>query len=82
MGSSLRGRRRRDAPVRGRPADAIDTTGAGDCFLGVLAAGLADGLLLPRALERANRAASIAVARLGTVPAMPTLAEVDALPTS
>lgn len=64
--------------VAGVAAEAIDTTGAGDCFGGVLAAGLASGLLLDRALERANRAASIAVARLGTVAAMPTEAEVEA----
>ncbi|MCB1039488.1 MAG: ribokinase [Acidimicrobiales bacterium] len=63
--------------VEGRSVDVVDTTGAGDCFLGVLAAGLADGMLLPHALDRANRAASIAVGRLGTVPAMPTRAEVD-----
>lgn len=68
--------------VAGRRAEAIDTTGAGDCFLGVLAAGLADGLLLGPALERANRAAALAVSRLGTVGAMPTRAEVDALSAS
>lgn len=61
--------------VAGHPSEAVDTTGAGDCFLGVLAAGLADGLLLDRAIGRANRAAAIAVTRLGTVDAMPTLAE-------
>jgi ribokinase len=57
----------------------VDTTGAGDCFGGVLAAGLADGLALPAALERANRAAALSVTRMGTVPAMPTLAEVLAV---
>lgn len=66
--------------LAGLPATAVDTTGAGDCFLGVLAAALAEGLLVGSALERANRAASIAVARLGTVPAMPTRAELDAPP--
>jgi ribokinase len=62
----------------GIPADAVDTTGAGDCFLGVLAASLVEGMLLPHAVARANRAAAVAVARLGTVDAMPTLAELEA----
>ena len=56
---------------------AVDTTGAGDCFLGVLAAGLAQGLDLAAALDRANRAASISVTRLGTVAAMPTADELS-----
>jgi ribokinase len=61
----------------GIPADAIDTTGAGDCFLGVLAASLVEGLLLAHAVGRANRAAAIAVTRPGTVDAMPRRVEVD-----
>ncbi len=67
-------------PVRvaGISVEVVDTTGAGDCFGGVLAAGLADGLDLPAALDRANRAAALAVGRLGTVPAMPTADELSA----
>lgn len=61
--------------VPGTRVDAVDTTGAGDCFLGVLAAGLAEGLELEPALRRANRASAIAVTRTGTVAAMPTAAE-------
>ena len=64
-----------DHVVEGIHVHAIDTTGAGDCFLGVLAASLADGTDLLPALERANRAASIAVTRPGTVGAMPHAAE-------
>lgn len=64
-----------DHVVPGLPVHAVDTTGAGDCFLGVLAASLADGLDLLPALERANRAASIAVTRPGAVDAMPHAAE-------
>lgn len=55
--------------------DAIDTTGAGDCFLGVLAAGLVAGRSLADALGQANAAAAVAVTRRGTVDAMPTAAE-------
>ncbi|QXC62173.1 ribokinase [Aquihabitans sp. G128] len=63
--------------LAGVVADVVDTTGAGDCFLGVLAAGLADGLPLEPALDRANRAAAIAVTRVGTVAAMPYDVELD-----
>ena len=64
--------------VAGSQVDAVDTTGAGDCFLGVLAAALAGGSPVPDAVRRANRAAALSVTRLGTVAAMPTAAEVDA----
>jgi ribokinase len=42
--------------VPGRPANAVDTTGAGDCFCGVLAARLDEGAELEDALEWANTA--------------------------
>ena len=64
-----------DHVVAGVHVVAVDTTGAGDCFLGVLAASLADGRELLPALERANAAAAIAVTRPGTVGAMPYAAE-------
>ncbi|MEM9302038.1 MAG: ribokinase [Pseudomonadota bacterium] len=62
--------------VPGIPVAPIDTTGAGDCFTGALAAALIhrpDDF--PRACRFANRAASIAVTRSGAAPAMPRLAE-------
>ena len=49
----------------------VDTTGAGDCFCGVLAAGLAQGLDLEAAIARAVAAASLSVMRSGAAPAMP-----------
>lgn len=61
--------------VAGIAAEVVDTTGAGDCFLGVLATGMAGQLPFADALDRANRAAAVSVGRLGTVPAMPTLAD-------
>jgi ribokinase len=64
-----------DHVVAGVHVHPVDTTGAGDCFLGVLAASLADGLDLLTALERANLAAAISVTRAGTVSAMPSAAE-------
>lgn len=57
--------------VEGGAVDAVDTTGAGDCFAGVLAASLADDVPFADALARANAAAALAVTRAGTVDAMP-----------
>jgi ribokinase len=65
--------------VEGRAVKAIDTTGAGDCFVGALASQLAGGKPLHDALGYANAAASICVQRMGAAPSMPTAAEVDAL---
>lgn len=65
--------------IPGRIVKALDTTGAGDCFVGALAAQLASGAALRDALEYANIAASICVQRMGAAPSMPTAAEVAAL---
>jgi ribokinase len=66
------------AHVPARPAQVVDTVGAGDCFCGVLAAGLDAGLSLHAAVVRANTAAALAVARPGAANAMPTRAEINA----
>jgi len=58
---------------------ALDTTGAGDCFCGVLCAGLDRGLTLEAAMRRASAAAAIACTRAGAAAASPTAAETDAL---
>lgn len=55
---------------------AIDTTGAGDCFVGAIAAQLADGHSLQNAIGYANVAASLCVQRMGAGPSMPTAKEV------
>ncbi|MBC9877169.1 ribokinase [Bradyrhizobium sp. INPA01-394B] len=65
--------------VPGRAVKAVDTTGAGDCFVGALASQLADGVALRAALAFANAAASISVQRMGAGPSMPTAAEVTAV---
>ena len=57
---------------------AVDTTGAGDTFVGVLAAGLAQGLPPEEALRRGQAAAAIAVTRRGAQSAMPSADEVAA----
>jgi ribokinase len=62
--------------VGGRSVNAVDTTGAGDCFVGAVAAQLAAGSSIQGALDFANAAASISVQRMGAAPSMPTAAEV------
>src|SRR6266851_2417985 len=63
--------------IDGRAIKAVDTTGAGDCFVGAVAAQLAGGKPIHDALHYANMAASICVQRLGAPPSMPTAAEPD-----
>jgi ribokinase len=65
--------------VPGRAVTTVDTTGAGDCFVGALAARLALGASFRDALGYANLAASICVQRMGAAPSMPTAAEVAAI---
>jgi ribokinase len=65
--------------VPGRSVKAVDTTGAGDCFVGALAARLAQGKPIRDALIYANAAASICVQRMGAAPSMPTAAEVNGI---
>jgi ribokinase len=60
------------------PVTAVDTVGAGDTFVGVLAAALDAGLALPAALRRASAAAGLACTTPGAQPSMPSRAAIDA----
>jgi ribokinase len=62
--------------VPGFHVEAVDTTGAGDCFNGALAVALARGLQLADAARYANAAAALAVTRFGAQTSMPTQEEV------
>lgn len=62
--------------IVGEVVESLDTTGAGDCFVGAVAAQTALGAPIEQALEYANVAASICVQRMGAGPSMPTKAEV------
>ncbi len=57
---------------------AVDTTAAGDAFVGAFAAGLAEGRSVEEALQRGCAAGALAVTRAGAQPSLPTRAEVDA----
>jgi ribokinase len=58
--------------------DVVDTTGAGDCFNGVLAGRLAEGRTLEDAVADAVVAASISVSGAGAREGMPTSSQIQA----
>jgi ribokinase len=60
------------------PVTVVDTTGAGDCFTGVLAAALDRCMGLAEALARGNVAAGLCCTRKGTQRSLPWRAEIDA----
>jgi ribokinase len=57
---------------------AVDTTGAGDAFIGSLAVYLAEGLPLEQGVRRANTVAALSTTRPGTQTSFPTRVEADA----
>lgn len=59
---------------------AVDTTGAGDGFIGALAARLADGATLEDAARRATEFAALSVQRPGAQASYPSRAELAASP--
>lgn len=63
--------------VRGFKVNAIDTTSAGDTFVGALACALTEGLALEEATRFANAAAALSATKVGAQQSMPTRAEVD-----
>jgi ribokinase len=63
--------------VPGYEVAAVDSTAAGDCFIGALAKAVADGVDIVEAVRYANRAASISVTRVGAQPSLPYAAEVE-----
>lgn len=63
--------------VRGFKVNAIDTTSAGDTFVGALACALTEGMSLEEATRFANAAAALTCIRIGAQQAMPTREEVE-----
>jgi ribokinase len=63
--------------LRAHPVEPVDTTAAGDCFTGVLAASLDRGFPLMDALHRATVAAALACTRPGSQMSLPDAREID-----
>ncbi|MEU8676631.1 ribokinase [Streptomyces sp. NPDC048560] len=57
---------------------AVDTTGAGDTFVGTLAVALGEGRPVPEALAWASAAAALCVQKAGASTSMPYRSEIDA----
>lgn len=60
------------------PVNAVDTTAAGDAFVGALAVMLGEGRSLPETARFASAAAAISVTRVGAQPSLPMRDEVAA----
>ena len=58
--------------------DPVDTTGAGDAFVGVLASAFDQGASLPSALQRASVGAGLACMGLGAQTSQPLQADIEA----
>jgi ribokinase len=68
-----------DLREAGLKVRAVDTTGAGDCFNGVLAASLLEGKKMSKALHRACVAASLSVTSDGAREGMPDREAIEAV---
>jgi ribokinase len=58
--------------------EVVDTTAAGDAFVGAFAVALAEGLTADEALRRGNAAGALSVTREGAQPSLPRREDVDA----
>lgn len=63
--------------VKARKVEAVDTTGAGDCYCGALCVALSEGRNLIEAAEFATKAAAQSVRKAGAQNAMPFRNEVE-----
>jgi len=66
-----------DFAVAGEKVKAVDTTGAGDSFIGALAHFLTQGKPMRDALTRANRIAAVSVQKRGTQSSYPGLKDLS-----
>lgn len=56
----------------------VDTTAAGDAFVGALAVAWCEGLSVPESLSFACAAGALAVTKMGAIPSLPTRRELEA----
>lgn len=66
--------------VPARKVEALDTTAAGDTFIGAMIAGRSRGMSFAESMHYATKASSLAVSRLGAMQSIPSQAEVEGLP--
>ena len=59
------------------PVEPVDTTGAGDCFTGYVAAGLDQGMAVVDAMQMASAASALQIQAHGTAVAIPSRADVE-----
>ena len=59
--------------------DVVDTTCAGDTYLGAFVAARADGASNEAAMDLATRASALAITRIGAQQSIPTRAQADSL---
>lgn len=55
----------------------VDTTGAGDCFVAAFSDGILQGKSIKDCINRANKASSLAISKLGAQSGLPTKEELD-----
>jgi ribokinase len=65
--------------MRAFKVKSVDSTSAGDAFMGGLACGLSEDMPIDAALRYASAAGALATTRLGAQPSLPSRAEVAAL---
>lgn len=63
--------------VKAMEIEAVDTTAAGDAFVGVLAASLDSGMDLPHALRRASTASGLTCLNKGAQSSLPSSQQID-----
>lgn len=68
-----------EKPVPAYRVKVVDTTAAGDAFVGALAVALAEGSPVVAAAAWANAAAAVSVTRAGAQPSLPRREEVEAM---
>lgn len=66
--------------VPARKVEALDTTAAGDTFIGAMIAGRSRSMGFKESMEYATKASSLTVSRLGAMQSIPSQTEVEELP--